>query len=58
MRLAGSETRFDLYYEYRFQIEEKKALLAGPPVHFPGLLAQANRVLARDVCSETQHQAR
>jgi hypothetical protein len=58
LQLAGSETRFDLYYEYQFHIEENEAMLAGPPVHVPRLFAQANRFLARDVCSETQHRVR
>jgi hypothetical protein len=58
LRLAGSEGRFDLYYEYRFQIDELDALLAGPPVRAPRLIAQANRFLARDVCSEMQHRVR
>ncbi len=58
LRQAGSEARFDLYYEYRFHIEGMEALLAGPPVRVPRLIAQANRFLARDVCSETQHRVR
>jgi hypothetical protein len=58
LRLAGSEARFDLYYEYRFHLEEMDALLAGQPVRVPRLFAQANRFLARDVCSETQHRVR
>ena len=58
LRTAGSEVRFDLYYQYRFQEVEMEALLAGPPVALPWLLAQTNRFLARDVCSETQHRAR
>ncbi len=58
LRLAGTEARLDLYYEYRFNLEEMSALLAGPPVRIPRLFAQTNRFLARDVCSETQHRVR
>jgi hypothetical protein len=58
LRLAGSEGRIDLYYEYQFHIEQMDALLAGPPVRVPRLIAQTSRFLARDVCSETQHRAR
>ncbi len=58
LRLAGNEARLDLYYEYRFNLEEMDALLAGPPAGIPRLFAQTNRFLARDVCSETQHRVR
>ncbi|MEK7206013.1 MAG: hypothetical protein AAB254_10960 [candidate division NC10 bacterium] len=58
LRPAGSEVRFDLYYEYRFQDVEEQARLAGPLVGAPRLLAQTQRFLARDACSETQHRAR
>jgi hypothetical protein len=58
LRPAGSELRFDLYYEYRFQDVEEMARLAGPLVGAPRLLAQMQRFLARDACSETQHRAR
>lgn len=58
MRPAGREVRFDLYYEYRFQDVEEQARLAGPLVGAPRLLAQIQRFLARDACSETQHRAR
>ena len=58
LRPAGSEVRFDLYYEYRFQDVEMEARLAGPLVGAPRLLAQTQRFLARDACSETQHRAR
>ena len=58
LRAAGSEVRFDLYYEYRFQDVEMEARLAGPLAGAPRLLAQIQRFLARDVCSEAQHRAR
>ena len=58
LRTVGGEVRFDLYYRYRFQDGEMEALLAGPPVRGPRLLAQVNQFLARDVCSDTQHRAR
>ncbi len=55
LRTVGGEARFDLYYSYRSQ-QGLRAFLAGPLVVGPRLLAQAtNRVLARDVCSDTQH---
>ena len=59
LRPAGSEVRFDLYYEYRYNLnEEMYALLAGPPVPVSWLSAMTNRQLARDICSETQHRVR
>ena len=59
LRTAGSEVRFDLYYQYRFlEGQEMDALLSGPPVEGLRLLAQTSRFMARDVCSETQHRIR
>lgn len=58
LRPAGSELRFDLYYESRFQYVEGMARLAGPLMGAPRLLAQLQRFLARDACSEAQHRAR
>ena len=58
LRLAGSEARFDLYYEYQFTTEEMEALLAGPPVPVTWLSAMTNRYMARDICSEAQHRVR
>lgn len=58
LRPAGSEVRFDLYYEYRFQDVEMEARLSGPHVGAPRLLAQTQRFLARDACSEAQHRTR
>jgi len=59
LKTTGSEVRFDLYYQYRFELEFDMSLqVAGPPVVGPRLLAQTNTFLARDVCNETQHRAR
>ena len=55
LRTAGTEVRFDLFYQYRFQ-DNGGRFLAGSPVGVPRLLAQATqRFMARDVCSDTQH---
>jgi hypothetical protein len=55
LKTAESETRFDLYYQYRFN-EGDHRILAGPPRPAPLHLAQAlRRFLVRDACSETQH---
>lgn len=58
LRMVGSEVRFDLYYQHQFVPEEMSALLAGPPMARPRLVAQADRSLVRDLCSETQHRFR
>lgn len=67
---TGSETRFDLFYQYRFQEPAdtggggKASLPAGaPPVRLvssePFLLAQATKpFMVWNVCSETMHRAR
>jgi hypothetical protein len=57
LRTAGTEVRFDLFYQYRFQ-DNGGRFLAGSPVGVPRLLAQTHRFMARDVCSETQHRVR
>ena len=55
LKTAGTETRFDLYYQYRFN-EGNGRIFAGPPGAAPQRLAQQlRRFLVRDVCSETQH---
>ena len=55
LKTVGTETRFDLYYQYRFN-EGGNRMLAGPPGAAPQRLAQQlRRFLVRDVCSETQH---
>ncbi|MBI4572895.1 MAG: hypothetical protein HY713_06370 [candidate division NC10 bacterium] len=58
LRTAGSEARFDLYYQYRFSDVEMEAGLAGPSGRAPRLFAQLQRHLARDVCAETKHRSR
>ncbi|MBI4574250.1 MAG: hypothetical protein HY713_13325 [candidate division NC10 bacterium] len=59
LRPTGSEVRFDLFYQYRFNEGNDGRLFAGPPGGRPLLLAQAmKRFMARDVCSESQHRAR
>jgi len=63
LKTAGTEVRFDLYYNYRFHEEFDQSattgvLVAGPPMATPRLLAQTQTFLARDVCSPTQHLAR
>jgi hypothetical protein len=59
LKPAGTETRFDLYYHYRFNEEfDTSALVAGPPMAAPRLFAQVQRFLVRDVCGDTQHRAR
>ncbi|MCX5736365.1 MAG: hypothetical protein NTW68_18950 [candidate division NC10 bacterium] len=63
LKTAGTEVRFDLYYNYRFNDNvdlgaARGLLVAGPPMVSPRLLAQTQRFLVRDVCSPTQHLAR
>ncbi len=56
LKTAETETRFDLYYQYRFNNER---ILAGPLAPGPRhLTQQLKRFLVRDVCSETQHRIR
>jgi len=57
VRTVGSEVRFDLFYQYRFQ-ENGGRFVAGAPGSAPRILAQTQRFMARDVCSETQHRVR
>jgi hypothetical protein len=58
LRMTGSEVRFDLFYQHQFMPEGMDAMLAGPPMARPRLLAQGDRFLIRDVCSETLHRFR
>lgn len=59
LKTAGTETRVDLYYQYRFDEGGDHRFFSGPPGAGPRLLAQALRVfLVRDACSETQHLSR
>jgi hypothetical protein len=55
---VGSEVRFDLFYQYRFNDGDNR-IFAGAPARISRLEAQAlRRFIARDACSETQHRAR
>ena len=63
LKTAGTEVRFDLYYNYRWHEEFDQSatmgvLVAGPPMASPRLLAQTQTFLTRDVCSPSQHLAR
>ena len=63
LKTAGTEVRFDLYYNYRFNEEFDMSattgvLVAGPPMVSPRLLAQTQTFLVRDVCGAVQHLAR
>jgi hypothetical protein len=71
LRTTGSEVRFDLFYQYRYQEpgdsgggEHQASLSTGAPSvrlvsSTPFLLAQATqRFMVRDACSETMHRAR
>jgi hypothetical protein len=58
LRATGQEARYDLYYQYWFQDVEFNALLAGPPMGPPRLLAYVNRFMILDACSPTRHLAR
>jgi hypothetical protein len=56
VRIAGTEARFDLYYEYRFQDRGHSPRLSRIAWTDPFMLAQGmTRFLVRDACSETQH---
>jgi len=56
---SGPEIRFDLFYEYYFQERGHNAIIAGPAVGVPHLLAQQNQhFMVLDACSQTQHLAR
>jgi len=57
LRTTGAEVRFDLFYQYRFQDNGGRFLPASSAAA-PRLLAQTQRFMARDVCSETQHRVR
>jgi hypothetical protein len=63
LKSAGTEVRFDLYYRYFFGQEfdgrgfDTSALVAGPPMAGPRLLAATQTFLVRDACGATQHRA-
>jgi hypothetical protein len=65
LRTAGTEERFDLYYEYQFQDRGHRPFASNtawdgatisqkPPV----LLAWTNQFMVHDACSPTQHLVR
>jgi hypothetical protein len=58
LRTAGSEARFDLFYEYRFQDMGHNSFISSLDWDGPVLFAQTTRFLVRDACSDTQHLAR
>jgi hypothetical protein len=67
LKSAGAETRFDLYYNYRYAHEydssssligTRGTVVAGPAMVNSRLFAQTETFLARDVCSPTEHLAR
>ena len=52
LKPTGTEVRFDLYYQYRFDEEfDMSALVAGPPMVGPRLVAQTNTFVAHNVCA-------
>ena len=52
LKTTGTEVRFDLYYQYRFDEEfDMSAVVAGPPMVGPRLLAQTNTFVAHNVCA-------
>ena len=56
LRIAGTESRFGLYYEYGFQDHGHNPMLSRIAWTDPSTLAQGmTRFLVRDACSETQH---
>jgi hypothetical protein len=55
LQTAGSESRLDLYYRYKFQDGGRHRMLAGLAWDGPILLAQQVQFRVRDACSETQH---
>lgn len=57
LRTTGTEVRFDLFYQYRFQ-DDGRSFVAGALAGAPRMLAQTVNFMARDVCSETQHRVR
>jgi len=58
LRTAGSESRLDLYYRYKFQDGGRDRMLASLAWNAPLLLAQQVQFRVRDACSETQHRVR
>jgi hypothetical protein len=58
LKMAGSEVRYDLFYQYKFSDGDlRDARLTGPGVGQPRFFAQESRSLVRDACSESHHRA-
>jgi hypothetical protein len=64
LKSAGAETRFDLYYNYRFEHEydssssligTRGTVVAGPAMVNSRLFAQTEIFMVRDACGESQH---
>ena len=58
LRTAGTEVRFDLFYQYRYHEGDHGRWIAGPFPGGPILLAQTQSFMARDVCSDSKHRVR
>lgn len=59
LRTTGAETRFDLYYRYKFQDDGHDRREASLAWDGPVLLAQSQKQFrVRDACSETLHRVR
>jgi hypothetical protein len=58
LRTTGAESRFDLYYRYKFQDGGGERLLASLAWDGPILLAQQKQFRVRDACSDSQHRTR
>jgi hypothetical protein len=58
LRTAGSEARFDLFYEYQFQDRGHGSVVTSLDWDGPVLFAQTTQFLVRDACSDTQHLVR
>jgi len=58
LRATGKESRFDLYYRYRFQEDGHDRMDASLAWDGPMLFAQQMQFRVWDACSETQHRVR
>lgn len=58
VKTLGTETRFDLFYRYRFQDNGGRSIVSGHLVGGRRLLAQVFGSMARDVCPEMHDRAR
>ena len=64
LKSAGAATRFDLYYNYRYEHEfdgsssligTSGTVVAGPAMGTSRLFAQTETFMVRDACGESQH---